>query len=299
VKTNENRVTIDLGIIRPTCFVIMPFSSVYQSSYERVMRPAVEDAGLECVRADEVFTKPQITQEIWKQLRECCIVIAELTGKNPNVLYELGLAHALGKSAIIITRNQEDVPFDLKGLRYLFYDINDPFWGETLRRQLADMCRKVINQQDFQTVFEGINFTGEKTVEIRSIAPKRPKQLYDLSGVWNGNMRFNNRDINHSWNLHLMQKDELLTASLVVSYDLEGALTVVQQSVSGELTGKKVNLYGTSYSYLHRGNSIFYSPDKFSGQVTQEGKIIDGQVTDNFGTGNLVLTRANNMAESS
>jgi hypothetical protein len=161
------------------------------------------------------------------------------------------------------------------------------------------MCRKVINQQDFQTVFEGINFTGEKTVEIRSIAPKRPKQLYDLSGVWNGNMRFNNRDINHSWNLHLMQKDELLTASLVVSYDLEGALTVVQQSVSGELTGKKVNLYGTSYSYLHRGNSIFYSPDKFSGQVTQEGKIIDGQVTDNFGTGNLVLTRANNMAESS
>ena len=107
------KVEIDLGNLTNSCFVIMPFSPTYETEYERIIRPAVEAAGLACIRADEIYSKPQITADIWKSLRAARIVIAELTGKNSNVLYEVGLAHALGKPVIIITRNEDDVPFDL------------------------------------------------------------------------------------------------------------------------------------------------------------------------------------------
>src|ERR1043165_6182940 len=91
------RITIDLPAIRHSCFVIMPFAPTYQTMYERIIKPAVESADLECVRADEVFSRAQITHEIWQTIRSCRVVLAELTGKNANVLYELGLAHAIGK----------------------------------------------------------------------------------------------------------------------------------------------------------------------------------------------------------
>ncbi len=89
---------------------------IYDTEYKRVIQPAVEATGLECVRGDEIYSKPKITDDIWKSLRAARVVIAELTGRNSNVFYELGLAHAIGKPAIILTRNEEDVPFDLKGL---------------------------------------------------------------------------------------------------------------------------------------------------------------------------------------
>jgi hypothetical protein len=73
------------------------------------------------------------------------LVVAELSGRNPNVMYEIGLAHAIGKPIILLTRNQEDVPFDLKALRYLFYDINNPDWGETLRSELLKKVRNVLD----------------------------------------------------------------------------------------------------------------------------------------------------------
>ena len=84
-------VKVELGELKASCFIIMPFSSTYGTLYERVIRPAVEEAGLTCVRADEVFTKAQVSHEIWKQIRECRLLIAELTGKNPKCLNNLAL----------------------------------------------------------------------------------------------------------------------------------------------------------------------------------------------------------------
>ena len=123
------KIEISLGVLTNSCFVIMPFSPTYNTEYERVIRPAVEATGLACIRADEIYSKPQIMADIWKSIRSARLVIAELTGRNTNVFYEVGLAHTLGKPVIIITRNEEDVPFDLKALRYVYYNTEDPFWG--------------------------------------------------------------------------------------------------------------------------------------------------------------------------
>ena len=62
--------------------------------------------------------------DIWSLINNADIIICDCTGKNPNVFYELGLAHAIGKNVICITQNTEDIPFDIKHIRYIKYEYN-------------------------------------------------------------------------------------------------------------------------------------------------------------------------------
>lgn len=284
-------VTVEIGELLSSCFVIMPFAATYQSLYDRVIRSAIEDAGLMCIRGDEVFAKSQITDDIWKQVRSCRLVLAELTGKNPNVLYELGLAHAIGKPSIIITRNQEDVPFDLRALRYLYYDVNDPFWGDNLKTQLTEMCRKVLEQRDFGSVFDGIEFLDAGIPPVPPTQKKPEAPPLDISGVWHGKFMFEGDDYEHSWNLHLTQHENIITGTLVVSFIFRKELSVVQQAVSGEVTGQSMHLHGTSYSYLHRGASPSYCLDSFNGTIAVDVQEIHGTVEDVNHPGKLKLSR--------
>lgn len=293
----KNAVTVDLGVLTQSCFVIMPFVGTFGTTYERVIRPAVEAAGLVCVRADELFSRPQITHDIWKQIRSCRVVLAELTGRNPNVLYELGLAHAIGKPAIIITREEQDVPFDLKALRYLYYDTNDPFWGNSLNRSITDMCRAVIDDQKFGSVFEDITISGDLTFPEAPSIPSREAQTYDVSGVWQGTAEWSHT-IDH-WNLRLIQNGHTLTGTLVVSFARGDEVSVVQESIVGEIQEDSVSIRGVSYSYLQQGASGGYDLDSFSGVIGDTGEDIHGEVFDEEDhSGNLTLSRAQPREES-
>ena len=77
------------------------------------------------------------------------MLVAELTTKNPNVFYELGLAHALRKPVVLVSSNEEDVPFDLRHIRVIVYDQKDPFWGQKLIDKVADNIKSAIaNPED-------------------------------------------------------------------------------------------------------------------------------------------------------
>jgi hypothetical protein len=76
-------------------------------------------------------------EQIWEQIRKAKVLLADLTGKNANVFYELGLAHADSKPVVLVTGNLEDVPFDLRHLRVVVYDQREPNWGEKLREGIA------------------------------------------------------------------------------------------------------------------------------------------------------------------
>jgi hypothetical protein len=104
------------------CFVIMPFSDGLQPIYEDSIRPTIEAAGLRCARADDVRRTTVITWDIWEHINRARFLVADLTGLNANVFYELGLAHALSKEVVLITRSMEFVPFDLKALRCICYN---------------------------------------------------------------------------------------------------------------------------------------------------------------------------------
>jgi hypothetical protein len=79
-------------------------------------------------------------------IRDARLVLADVSGRNANVLYELGLAHALAKPAIILSASIADVPFDLKNLRVLDYDVRKPTWADDLRTRIGKAIKEVLER---------------------------------------------------------------------------------------------------------------------------------------------------------
>lgn len=126
------------------CFVLMPFSEALRPIYDDHIRDVVEGESLSCIRADEIVGVKQITADIWEYVNRARFLVADLTGMNPNVFYELGLAHALGKPVILLAQSLDDVPFDLKVQRCLIYEFT-PRGMKALEQKLRRTIREIIN----------------------------------------------------------------------------------------------------------------------------------------------------------
>ncbi|WP_405433118.1 hypothetical protein [Micromonospora sp. NBC_00617] len=132
-----------------TCFVMQPFSGHHGGYYEMLFKPAIEKSGLRPVRADEnIFGSGKIMDQVWRGIRAARVLVAELTTRNPNVFYELGLAHALGKPVVLVSSGLDETPFDLHHIRVIYYDINDPFWGTKLIDKIAENIRSAIDNPE-------------------------------------------------------------------------------------------------------------------------------------------------------
>jgi hypothetical protein len=107
----------------PLCFVLMPFSSEFKNQWDVALKPAIIAAGLSPYRGDEESLGTNIImRDVTKSIFESHVIVADLTGRNPNVMYELGLAHAAKKQVIMLIQKTIDVPFDVQHIRYLKYD---------------------------------------------------------------------------------------------------------------------------------------------------------------------------------
>jgi len=132
-----------------TCFVVMPFAEPHGSYYSKIYEPAIRKAGLKPVRADsEIFGAGKVMDQIWSGINAAKVLVAELTTKNPNVFYELGLAHTLRKPVVLVSSNEDDVPFDLHHIRVIYYDVNDPFWGDKLLEKVAENILSAIKNPE-------------------------------------------------------------------------------------------------------------------------------------------------------
>jgi hypothetical protein len=100
----------------------MPFGKDFNDTYELGIKAACVDCGAYCERVDEQIFHGSILQRIYNQIAKADIVVADMTGRNPNVFYEVGYAHALGKRVILLTRAAEDIPFDLKDYSHIVYE---------------------------------------------------------------------------------------------------------------------------------------------------------------------------------
>jgi hypothetical protein len=130
-------------LVRPnSCFVIMPFSKPFINVYTKGIRPAISETRHECRRADDLYTAGPIVERIWRYLIQSAIVIADLTTRNGNVLYELGIAHTLGKEVILLTQQSKDIPFDLRHHRWLSYTTTEDGLA-TLRSDLIRAIQDV------------------------------------------------------------------------------------------------------------------------------------------------------------
>lgn len=132
------------------CFVLMPFNDPLTRIYISIIKPTVEGYGnsLVCKRADEISSNRAVMQDIWKAICEARIVIADLTGLNPNVMYELGIAHTLGKETILVNQQSNDIkfPFDLAHIRRIEYE-DTAAGGAALKSKLQETLGAIIGSR--------------------------------------------------------------------------------------------------------------------------------------------------------
>ena len=131
-----------------TCFVLMPFGDWFDVYFSQIYALGCKDAGLEPIRADGLFTTGSVMEQIWEQIKRAKVLLAELSGKNPNVFYELGLAHALRKPVVFVTASLDDVPFDLRHLRVVVYDVRNPGWDLKLRQDITTYLKNARTEPD-------------------------------------------------------------------------------------------------------------------------------------------------------
>lgn len=122
--------------IEPTLVsAMMPFAPGFDAVYQSLQRVAT-DAGLRCRRADDIWENPAVIQDVVSLIDRSTVVICDCTSRNPNVFYEIGIAHTLGREVILITQSESDIPFDLRHLRYVTY-LNNGEGLADLRARLA------------------------------------------------------------------------------------------------------------------------------------------------------------------
>ena len=106
---------------KPFVFVLMPFCEEFDDIYKFGIKGAAEDANAYAERVDEQLYDEGILDRIFNQINKADVIIADMTGRNPNVFYEVGYAHALGKIVLLLTQNVDDIPFDLKHRPHTVY----------------------------------------------------------------------------------------------------------------------------------------------------------------------------------
>ena len=159
-----------------TCFVIMPFGIPFNKYYERVYRPAIMDAGLAPQRADEIFAPGPFMEDVVLGILKSSIILAELTGRNANVFYELGLCHALEKTAVLIAQSEADIPSDLRALKFITYNTADPDWANDLKSSVTNTLLSADNEES-SSRFRLPGMDDRETTELaRSLAGLSPMQ---------------------------------------------------------------------------------------------------------------------------
>lgn len=289
-----SHVVVHLEEVTNTCFVVMPFKPLFQSEYERVIRPALEAAGLSCVRGDEIYTQQSIIQDVWRSIRQARLVVAELSERNPNVMYEIGLAHAIGKTIIFLTRDENDVPFDLRTLRYIYYDPNNPFWGADLQTELTKLVHLVLSAPHANAHLAGVQVHSANlpapTQALTATASLLPE--HDLSGAWETSWLAVRSQRWHVATLVIASgHGSTFTASMTVSYLRNGENTIVQETLSGSLQGRKLSLAGVNYTYVRQGKSRAYNLDSFQLSLSDDSNVLEGIGLFMYGSVNVQFKR--------
>ena len=137
------------------CFVVSEFGTDEKTRIERrqtlkhLIKKVLEPMGYEVQRADDIDDLGQITHQIIERLIDDDLVVADLSGLNPNVFYELAVRHAARKPVITLMTHGESIPFDIKDVRTVFYDLHDPDLLEAAQAELQQKVRAIeLNPSD-------------------------------------------------------------------------------------------------------------------------------------------------------
>jgi nucleoside 2-deoxyribosyltransferase len=138
--------------VKSDIFVVMPFLDKLKPIYDDHIKNTAQKMNLTVARGDDFFTAKSIISDIWDAINSCRLVIADCTGRNPNVFYEIGMAHTLGKPVILISQNKDDIPFDIQHIRYLIYEFTPRGMSEFENR----LASTIESELRFENTYEMI-----------------------------------------------------------------------------------------------------------------------------------------------
>jgi len=131
---------------KPIAFVILPFAQDFGDVYIAFIKASLETAGFEVMRADDIRSQQNILKDIVTGIAQSDLIVADLTDANPNVYYELEIAHALGKRVVLLIQDLDELPFDLRAYRVILYDTHFARI-EAARKELLSVAEGTIRGQ--------------------------------------------------------------------------------------------------------------------------------------------------------
>lgn len=129
---------------KPFVFVLMPLAPAFDDTYKFGIKGAAQEVGAYAERLDEQIFTEGMLERIFNQIAKADIIVADMTGRNPNVFYEVGYAHALGKIVLLLTQNADDIPFDLKHRQHTVYGGSI----DRLRKELIEKLKWAIGEEN-------------------------------------------------------------------------------------------------------------------------------------------------------
>lgn len=165
---SENNVELLNTRPKPFCFVLMPFDKKFNDVYQIGIKESCDIGGAYCERVDEQIFVEAVTERVFNQIAKSDFIIADMSGRNPNVFYEVGYAHALGKRTILLTSNVDDIPFDLKHLPHIIYNNSLVDLREKLTRQIEWLVENPPQNDKEHTVAIRLFYEGKRLSENSS-----------------------------------------------------------------------------------------------------------------------------------
>jgi hypothetical protein len=204
--------------------MLMPFARDFDLFYQNEIMPVIENLGFYCKRADDFYGSRPIMDDIRESIQAARFTVADLSGQNPNVLFEVGIAHALGKHVLLLTQNLADVPSRLQPVRCLVYErsLNG---GSYLRSRLETAIQEIRNEASPYSAQQTASPTGGRT--YLAILPGKTASGQDCNALILRAMREVNCQgsrLDEIFNSSSLLQEiwiHLLSASLVIA-DLSG-----------------------------------------------------------------------------
>jgi Nucleoside 2-deoxyribosyltransferase len=147
---------------KPFVFVLMPFAAEFNDIYTFGIKGAVDEAGGYAERLDEQIFAENILERLYNQINKADVIVADMTGRNPNVFYEVGYAHALGKIVLLLTKNTDDIPFDLKHYPHIVY-------GGSIGQIRSELVKRVAWAINESKKPIGVNNAEKISLEINGV----------------------------------------------------------------------------------------------------------------------------------
>lgn len=175
-ENTPETISQDTTEIKKECFVMMPFSETssystdhFKRVFEYLIKPACEEAGFKARRVDENSKTGVIVLEILNMIIKSDIAICDISARNPNVFYELGISQAFDKKCVIIKDNKTDNPFDLSMLRYVEYDASLRI--DLIQAKIHDLAKAIKDTAD--------SSASDTNSLVQLLAIKQPAKIPD------------------------------------------------------------------------------------------------------------------------